>query len=184
MMMCKFVTKAHERQQRDKRTNFSNMHLFSVRSGLRHKKYSWRPCLIHGRDETGWMMQTWLLFSKHFQCSSNCCKQFSRIFVILHRHKYLLTGHVGIFCNTYKSVEHLVTRRPSFKQCAGSRFSCLQSMKSSNLPHIAAMIFISPRAKWTIRTRRTIIIFAISPKEECGAFQRCACCPELLYLWY
>jgi len=37
---CKFVVKVVGHRERDKRTNFSNMHLFSVRSGLRHMKYS------------------------------------------------------------------------------------------------------------------------------------------------
>ncbi len=45
--------------------------------------------------------------------------------------KVFNTNGLGRNAVTYRSWAHRVTRRPSFKQCPGSRFSALQSMKSS-----------------------------------------------------
>ena len=42
-------------------------------------------------------------------------------------------------CVTHSSAAHLVTLRPSFKQCAGSAFSCLHSIKSSVLSSAVTM---------------------------------------------
>jgi len=75
-----------------------------------------------------------------------------------------------IIDGTYKSVAHRVTRRPSFRQCAGSRFSCLQRIKSS-IYHIYQQSFSSvPRQKEPVRTRHTIIFFAVSPRKNAALF--------------
>jgi len=102
--------------------------------------------------------------------------------------KFLCTGsphllqprHFGLFLESsrsqtaYKFAAHLVTRRPSFRQCAGSRFSDLHSIKSSiiytNKVHLAS-IFASPR---------TIEVFAFCADEESGALQRRAGRPNFL----
>lgn len=89
--------------------------------------------------------RTWLLISKQFQCASNSAAQFSRILLILQYNRTTnrcgssaIEAQVPIYADTvlrrratYNSRAHLVTLRPSFRQCSGSRFSCLHSIKSS-----------------------------------------------------
>ena len=74
------------------RTSFSNMHLLSTRSGFLQGAYSYSTVFSDskGRVEfrTRSQRQTWLFISRQFQCSSNCCKQFSRILLMLMNGNY------------------------------------------------------------------------------------------------
>lgn len=93
----------------------TNMQAFNVRSGLRHKSYSFGrissarqrsyhrmkgalgtmnidkrklECQFISSEQgggSGGLDGTWLFFSRQFQCWLNCSRQFSRIFVILNR---------------------------------------------------------------------------------------------------
>jgi hypothetical protein len=71
---------------------------------------------------------------------------------------------------THRSSAHRVTLRPSFKQCAGSRFSFLQRMKSSKHAKNQSVIRF-PNSLTGLDYRRTVVLFAVRPDEEGGALQ-------------
>lgn len=85
---------------------------------------------------------------------------------------------------TDKSVAHRVTLRPSRRQCAGSPFSALQSMKSS-VPPPPNTIQTSQPPDLTFGGEggrgggRTSILFAEWSEEEGGALERGRGDPEL-----
>jgi len=63
---------------------------------------------------------------------------------------------------------------PSFRQCAGSRFSCLQRIKSS-IYHIYQQSFSSvPRQKEPIERDTPLYSLQLSPEGRMQHFQRCA----------